>query len=76
MSTITYHRLTPHARATIRSYYGVSIADYVRWSFPDGQWRGDACGCNDDRCIGHHHADDEECGCLRAILEEQYPMPW
>ena len=36
------------------------------WS--DGIWHGDACGCSDDRCIGHHHYQGEECGCLPVLL--------
>lgn len=31
-------------------------------------WRGDACGCPDDRCIGFHHATWEDCRCLPALL--------
>lgn len=33
-------------------------------------WRGDECGCPDDRCIGYHHDAEEECGCLPALIEE------
>jgi len=33
-------------------------------------WRGDECGCTDDRCIGHHHGDGEKCGCLPALIAE------
>lgn len=33
-------------------------------------WRGDECGCPDDRCIGYHHDASEECGCLPALIEE------
>lgn len=35
---------------------------------PDGKWYGDACGCPDDRCIGYHHDESDECGCIRALL--------
>lgn len=38
--------------------------------FADGRWRGDACGCPDDRCAGYHHDEHEECGCLAVLLEE------
>lgn len=31
-------------------------------------WAGDACGCPDDRCIGHHHDVDEPCRCLPALI--------
>ena len=34
------------------------------------EWRGDECGCPDDRCIGYHHDAEEECGCLPALIDE------
>ena len=37
---------------------------------PETKWRGDSCGCTDDRCIGYHHDEHEECGCLPALLDE------
>lgn len=49
----------------------MSIDDYVRFLQPDdpeGPWRGDECGCPDDRCIGHHHEPGEQCGCLLAMI--------
>lgn len=74
MSTITYHRLTQIARSTIQDH-GYSVADYVRAYDPDGQWRGDACGCPDDRCRdGFHHEAWEDCGCMEAILRD--PSVW
>lgn len=33
-------------------------------------WEGDSCGCPDDRCIGHHHAPGDPCGCLHVLLLE------
>lgn len=42
-------------------------AGYRRW-VPETEWRGDECGCSDDRCIGFHHDEGEECGCLQAII--------
>lgn len=36
----------------------------------DSRWRGDSCGCTDDRCVGYHHDEYEECGCLPALLDE------
>lgn len=68
---VTYHRLDPTARAEISDWgvAGVTIAGYVRWTWPDGVWRGDRCGCTDDRCLGYHHdADGEGCGCLPVLL--------
>jgi len=66
-----YRALTPDAKATIRAY-GLTIAEYVRsQGYSDGEWRGDACGCFDDRCKdGFHHELDDECQCLPAILDE------
>jgi hypothetical protein len=70
MSTVAYHRLAPAARETIRSE-GYTIAGYVRAYDPDGMWRGDACGCPDDRCKdGFHHEPWDDCGCLAAILRD------
>lgn len=34
------------------------------------EWRGDECGCPDDRCIGYHHDENDECGCLPALIRE------
>lgn len=67
-------QLTAEARQTIKNS-GLTIAAYVRYQMPysgqDGRtWRGDACGCTDDRCIGHHHNQNDECGCLRYLIEE------
>jgi hypothetical protein len=62
--------LNASAKAALRDA-GVSQAEWARanWS-ADGRWHGDACGCPDDRCIGCHHYDDEECGCLRTLLPQ------
>lgn len=32
-------------------------------------WHGDACGCLDDRCAGHHHDAQDDCGCLPALVD-------
>lgn len=34
-------------------------------------WHGDECDCLDDRCIGFHHDEDEECGCLPVQIEQR-----
>ncbi len=61
-------RLNDDAKVALRDA-GVSQAAWARANFmSDGRWCGDACGCPDDRCIGHHHYEDEECGCLRTLL--------
>jgi hypothetical protein len=60
--------LNQDARSALR-WAGVSQAAWARANFsPDGRWHGDACGCPDDRCIGFHHSEDEECGCLQTLL--------
>jgi hypothetical protein len=76
-TTSVRYRLSPAARETIKHlpYWmphadGVTIAGYVRYWYPDGAWRGDVCGCPDDRCIGYHHDEDEDCGCLPVTLGE------
>ena len=61
--------LNASAKAALRSY-GVSQAALARRYFTDGRWHGDACGCPDDRCIGHHHDDPDDCGCLLFVLDE------
>jgi len=62
-------RLNEDAKIVLRDA-GVSQAAWARANFmTDGKWCGDACGCPDSRCIGFHHADYAECGCLRVLLE-------
>ena len=72
---------------------GVSRKEYVEhWFVPSGKphggaWGGDSCGCSDDRCIGHHHDDSDDCGCFPVCLAEvlaarepltddRVPCPW
>lgn len=48
-----------------------TVAEYISYEFPGStEWRGDACGCTDDRCTGHHHSAEERCGCLDAQLDQ------
>ena len=69
-SKLHYNRLEPAARSLIRDY-GLTIAAYVRWAgWDDGDWHGDRCGCTDDRCIGFHHDEYEDCGCLPVLLAD------
>lgn len=49
---------------------GLTKAAYIRRVWPDGEWRGDVCGCTDDRCIGYHHDEDEECTCVLVLIEQ------
>lgn len=63
-------KLNEEARATLRAHE-VSQADWCRRNYyPAGKWGGDACGCPDDRCIGFHHDEQDDCGCLSALLAE------
>ena len=69
-------RFTPAARTTL------SLAGFTTrsWAILQGspsatEWRGDACGCTDDRCIGHHHDESEACLCLPALIAEQSIVP-
>jgi len=57
-----------HARRTLWES-GVPIASFIASFALDG-WRGDVCGCSDDRCIGYHHGDDEDCACLPVLIEQ------
>jgi hypothetical protein len=55
---------------------GVTRREYVEYwdgrsdKRNGGEWHGDACGCHDDRCIGYHHDDTEDCGCFPVCLDE------
>lgn len=63
-------RLNEDAR-TILASFDVTPRQWTKHHQPyGGRWSGDACGCPDDRCIGHHHLADEPCGCLRALLDD------
>lgn len=62
-------RLEPAARAYLRGV-GVSQAALARHYFTDGRWHGDACGCPDDRCIGHHHESGDDCLCFPIAVRE------
>lgn len=62
--------LSMAARRVLRDA-GIPAREYIdSWS-ASGQWQGDTCGCPDDRCIGHHHDAEDDCGCLRTILDER-----
>lgn len=58
--------LTTQAKDTLRGW-GVTQAAWLR-AYPDC----DRCGCSDDRCIGHHHTDETDCGCLSVLLSDPY----
>ena len=61
--------LSQQARDDIQAS-GLTIAAYIRDRWSDGKWHGDACGCSDDRCIGYHHDEGEECQCPPVLLRD------
>lgn len=79
-TAVRYGNLSRNARDTIKFWYGnpVTIAGYIRFWFgpervADGEvvtWRGDSCGCPDDRCIGFHHDRPDDCHCLPVTVGE------
>jgi hypothetical protein len=71
-TAVRYGNLSRNARDVIRFWYGdpVTIAGYIRYWSADGVWRGDSCGCPDDRCIGFHHDQPGDCHCLESTLSE------
>lgn len=60
--------LSAEARSYIKGR-GLTIAGYTHHWFPDGKWGGDACGCVDDRCSGHHHNAQDSCGCIEPWID-------
>lgn len=60
--------LHPHAREQLRDA-GITETQWAREHFGTDQWHGDDCGCVDDRCIGFHHHERGDCGCLPALLD-------
>lgn len=60
--------LNDTARETLADA-GITETEWAQRHFGTNEWHGDACGCTDDRCIGYHHSDDGDCGCLPALLE-------
>lgn len=71
MSAATTRRLGAQASALLRDH-GISPAEWTRIQFGGGEWFGDVCGCNDDRCTGYHHDASDACGCLPALLSNYY----
>jgi hypothetical protein len=64
-------RLSTEARYVL-GLAGITQQEYRRHYFGDGPWHGDVCGCPDDRCIGYHHDEQDECGCLPAVIEHEW----
>jgi hypothetical protein len=62
--------LNATAKAALKEA-GISQAAWARANYcPDGIWRGDACGCFDNRCAnGYHHVGEDDCGCLPVLIE-------
>ncbi|PPF40668.1 hypothetical protein C5B93_03545 [Rathayibacter sp. AY1A2] len=66
-------KLYPDVISTLRA----QEIDPDEWAREHGspsaaEWAGDECGCDDDRCIGHHHDEHEDCGCFPAMLEQHF----
>jgi len=63
-------KLNYKARETIKSAE-LTISEYCRHhgAASPNEWRGDACGCPDDRCKdGFHHEPHGDCGCLPVLI--------
>ena len=74
MSSLTQHALEQLAAAGLTEQQWARVI-YMR----NGAWCGDRCGCMDNRCIGYHHSDEDDCGCLPASLEQWFdgdPYRW
>ena len=62
------------ARATLRAA-GLTTRKWAQINGYAGaaDWRGDDCGCTDDRCIGHHHNAEDPCECLPVLIAQRAP---
>ncbi len=69
--------LNPDALSELE-FHGWTETDWCRLNGQDPAepWPGDACGCQDDRCIGHHHDAAAECGCLPALIDDVRRMEY
>lgn len=61
--------MNSRARQKLRNA-GITPKAYARTFWTDGIWRGDTCGCPDDRCTGHHHNTDTNCDCIDTLISE------
>lgn len=61
--------LTDEAVTTL-DLAGISPREWARAHTGGTVWKGDACGCPDDRCAGSHHAAAAPCDCLAALITE------
>ncbi|SFW50292.1 sigma-70 family RNA polymerase sigma factor [Amycolatopsis australiensis] len=66
--------LNTTAREQLRSF-GVAPTEWAQRHFGTDEWHGDACGCSDDRCIGYHHDNVDDCGCLTVLLTSRHEPP-
>lgn len=67
-----YRGLRASALEMLREH-GMNPDEWITRYGVDGEWVGDVCGCPDDRCIGHHHDETDECSCLAALLFTEVP---
>lgn len=63
--------LNDTARAQLNSF-GVTPTEWAQRNFGTDEWHGDACGCPDDRCIGYHHDNADDCSCLTVLLTSRH----
>jgi len=62
--------LTDEAVTTL-DLAGISPREWARAHTGGTVWKGDACGCPDDRCAGSHHDAAAPCDCLAALIAER-----
>lgn len=61
--------LNAQAKETLR-WAGITQVAWAREHCGGDRWYGDACGCADDRCIGYHHGERDECHCLPVLIDD------
>lgn len=61
-------QLTTRAREDFEAA-GIDVTDLAESIWGHREWRGDECGCTDDRCIGHHHTGSH-CECRAVVIQQ------
>lgn len=81
MTGIVAALTAPNARAKVSGWFTIDARQILNdHDITEIGWLAlnpgaDRCGCLDDRCIGHHHAEHDECSCLSAVLETGTRQP-